>query len=387
MAPESGLGEYRQKSVGQDRSQRPGRVRDSSRKQEFWFVLPSLRGGGMERVVATLVNYFVRHTEWKITLLLLSRAAKFYELDPRIRIIEPPQEILPKNVAVRYFRLFFFVRRLLRTHRPNAVIGFGESYTAFTILCSVASNVPVFVSNRASPESSMSGFRGILNPVLYPLASAVVVPTRKGIEILERRYKFVTFEKIGNPFQPVRGVQPISDRAKTIINVGYLGGNKNQDYLIRIFSELRCSGDWRLLLVGDGPNRRGLEKLIDELGLQGKVVLLGERGDVPDLLKDSQIFAFTSTSEGFPNALGEAMAAGCSCISFDCMTGPAELINHGENGLLVKLGDSDGYRDMLGKLMQDDRLRERIGEAAKKRIEREFGVERIAGQYMRLLSG
>ena len=101
-------------------------------------------------------------------------------------------------------------------------------------------------------------------------------------------------------------------------------------------------------------------------------------------LKSAQIFAFTSLSEGFPNALAEGLAAGCACISYDCPTGPAELIQHGQNGLLIDLGDESAYRKNLEVLMSDSSLRERLSTRARVEIQ-QFDESKLLPQFGRLV--
>ena len=98
-----------------------------------------------------------------------------------------------------------------------------------------------------------------------------------------------------------------------------MDSGKGQEELLRAFSRLRDPRDWRLMLVGDGPQRERLEALTDELRLGERVRFTGARKDVDALLARSSIFAFASLSEGYPNALLEAMASGLCCISFDCV--------------------------------------------------------------------
>jgi GalNAc-alpha-(1->4)-GalNAc-alpha-(1->3)-diNAcBac-PP-undecaprenol alpha-1,4-N-acetyl-D-galactosaminyltransferase len=242
----------------------------------------------------------------------------------------------------------------------------------------------VAVSNRANPLSSLKGFRGAVNPYFYEYAFVVIMQTQKGIDLLEEKYRKVKFIKIGNPFNIPDNPSLLKNRAKIIINVGSIGGNKNQHLLVRYFAEIEHKKDWIIYFVGDGPKREILKDEIEKHKLCESVFILGVRDDVSDLLNNAQIFAFTSSSEGFPNALGEAMAAGCSCISFDCLTGPSELIDNNLNGYLINSGDDEGYKEKLQLLMNDEQLRENFGIAARNKIKNNFSVNEIAKKYLML---
>jgi GalNAc-alpha-(1->4)-GalNAc-alpha-(1->3)-diNAcBac-PP-undecaprenol alpha-1,4-N-acetyl-D-galactosaminyltransferase len=133
-----------------------------------------------------------------------------------------------------------------------------------------------------------------------------------------------------------------------------------------------------------------LEQLCESLKLAKSVRFLDQRKDVEQLLLDSSIFAFTSLTEGFPNALAEAMAAGCACISYDCPTGPSELIEHGVNGFLVAPGDEAEYARLLQQLMNDADLRATFSRKARKCMEQfEAGLvmQRLKGMIEESIGG
>ena len=124
------------------------------------------------------------------------------------------------------------------------------------------------------------------------------------------------------------------------------------------------------------PFHNPLQNLIDSLGAQEKIVLAGKRTDIEDFYYRSKIFAFASSSEGFPNVIGEAMSAGLPVVAFDCVAGPAEMIVDAENGFLVPLFDYDTFKEKLLVLMNDQEIRDRLGQAAQRSIKR-FSVETI----------
>jgi len=124
--------------------------------------------------------------------------------------------------------------------------------------------------------------------------------------------------------------------------------------------------------------------LIDKLNLADNIFLLGIKSNPFDYLKNAQIFSFVSTSEGFPNALGEAMAAGCACLSFNCITGPSELIDDAKNGFLIPVGNHELYIEKLKLLMLDEKIRNRLSVAAIEKIKQYYNVENIAEKYLDL---
>ena len=121
---------------------------------------------------------------------------------------------------------------------------------------------------------------------------------------------------------------------------------------------------WNLIIVGEGADRSKLERLIDTLGLGTRARLIGRAGNIADWYKASDVFALTSSTEGFPNALIEAMAHGLPCISYDCLTGPSEIIDHGVNGLLVKANEEQALGSALNNVLSCEKLQQKLSENA-----------------------
>ncbi|MFN3952783.1 MAG: glycosyltransferase, partial [Thermaurantimonas sp.] len=117
---------------------------------------------------------------------------------------------------------------------------------------------------------------------------------------------------------------------------------------------------------------------------QDRIELAGQRADVDDFYRRAKIFAFTSSSEGFPNVIGEAMSAGLPVVAYDCVAGPSEMIEHGTTGYLVQLHDEENFKTCLMKLMMDEKLRQTMGENGKRKIQ-VFSVEHIAQKFEKIL--
>src|SRR5690606_30500414 len=134
---------------------------------------------------------------------------------------------------------------------------------------------------------------------------------------------------------------------------------------------------WKLCFLGDGQHQVAVKEKSRTSTLVDHIKFEGNRPDVDTWYQKSSVFAFTSTSEGFPNALGEAMAHGCACISFDCVAGPSELIDDGVNGFLIPEGDHALYVQRLKQLMVVEELRIRFGKNAMEKM-KQFNNSKIA---------
>jgi glycosyltransferase involved in cell wall biosynthesis len=126
-----------------------------------------------------------------------------------------------------------------------------------------------------------------------------------------------------------------------------------------------------------------LQEMIDEKGLQKTVKLNGPTKNIGKEYSESSMLVMSSHYEGFPMVMIEAMACGLPAVSFDFKCGPRDIIQEGENGLVVKDGDVDGLAEAMMTLMRDDELRQRMGENAKKVVET-YSEERVMRMWVEL---
>jgi glycosyltransferase involved in cell wall biosynthesis len=154
-----------------------------------------------------------------------------------------------------------------------------------------------------------------------------------------------------------------------LLAVGRLEYEKGFDLLLEAFGQI-ASGtpDWALVIVGEGSLRDVLVQRAHALGLAGQVFFAGRVGNIGDWYGSADLFVLSSRFEGFPNALLESLAHGVPAISFDCATGPGEIVRSGVDGLLVDPDDVGGLAAGLVRMMTDRDLRRsfalRAGEAA-----------------------
>jgi glycosyltransferase involved in cell wall biosynthesis len=157
--------------------------------------------------------------------------------------------------------------------------------------------------------------------------------------------------------------------------------------LIDIFLKIK-DPLWKLVIIGDNapPNdvMSQLKKKVEESTAADRVILAGNISEVDAYYLRSMIFAFTSSSEGFPNVIGEAMSAGLPVVAFDCVAGPSEMISDGRNGFLVPVFDQVQFKEKLTLLMQDERLRSEMSAAAAEDINR-YSIQTIGGHYYQFI--
>ncbi|MGH9309515.1 MAG: glycosyltransferase [Vicinamibacterales bacterium] len=165
-------------------------------------------------------------------------------------------------------------------------------------------------------------------------------------------------------------------RELTVLSVGRLSREKGHDVLLRAFALMarNDSPPCKLILAGEGPEREWLARLANRLGMDRVVTFRGAVSNPAALYECADLFALPSHSEGSPNALLEAMAAGMPVVASD-VGGVAEIVAHGRTGLLVRRGDTQALAASLQRLAADPDLRRQLGAAARAHVRRCHAVE------------
>jgi glycosyltransferase involved in cell wall biosynthesis len=350
-------------------------------------LIPSLQAGGMERVMSELAWHFSKKPDLELHLVLYGMKREiFFELPERIQIHRPAFRF---NNQLRLFytlKTVLFLRTTVKRIHPDRVLSFGELWNSFVLLGLLGLKYPVFISDRCSPARSYNGFHRFLRRCLYPKAAGIIAQTTKARDIYTEHFGHRNIGVIGNPIREVR-VDGITDKENIVLMVGRLIKTKHQDELIKLFLKIKVP-DWKLVLVGydhlKQNNEERLRAIISKNGAEERVFLEGKQSEVDPYYARSRIFAFTSSSEGFPNAIGEAMSAGLPVVAFDCVAGPSEMVKDGHTGFLVPVLDFQQFRERLESLMIDEALRDSFGERGRKEI-REFAIDRIGDKFLHFI--
>lgn len=328
-------------------------------------------------MISQLANCASSMSDTEVEIFILTKQPHFFKLQPNINIIEP-DFVIEQMLRVQYqWKNFWWLRKSLKKSNSKAFLSFGGKYNSFVLLASLGLRKRVYVSDRSKPGISYGAFLDLLNPITYRLASGIVAQTIKAKEFLSKQTNHKNIKIIPNPvFFPK---DPESKKKHIILNVGRFISSKHQDWLINYFNEIQPDG-WKLMFLGNGERQKMIKKLAQQSTNPLSIVF---KNNVEDVEKyyEAAIFAFTSTSEGFPNALAEAMAHGCACISFDCIAGPSELIDNSINGFLIPEGNDQLYIEKLRQLINDRDLREKFSLKAREKL-KQFDVNVITNKYL-----
>ena len=226
------------------------------------------------------------------------------------------------------------------------------------------------------------------------LCDLVIVPTKrvkeelvrygvtKGILVIAGGIELKRYENLRKGF--LRNLLGLGESENIILYLGRLGKEKKIDFVIESLKDLlKKEKDTYLAIIGDGPEKENLTKLVKELGIEKKVRFTGfiAREDVPKIYKDATIFAFASDTETQGLTVPEAMATGLPVVvaedpAFD------EIIYDGKTGLLTKRTKAD-FADKVATLLKDPNLREQLGEAGKELVWEKFSSQ---GEASKLIS-
>lgn len=172
--------------------------------------------------------------------------------------------------------------------------------------------------------------------------------------------------------------------ARLIASIGRLWPQKRMKDVIWAADLLKViRGDVHLLIIGDGPDRRRLERFRRAVRIEDRVHFLGHRDDVPGLLPHFDLLWLASAYEGLPNVVMEAMAAGVPVVATD-IAGNRDLITSGETGFLVPVGDRAALAARANQLLDDPELRARLAAAARERVNSEFSLAKLIERYQAL---
>jgi glycosyltransferase involved in cell wall biosynthesis len=354
--------------------------------------LPSLEGGGAERVFAELANEFAA-LGVQVDLLLASAHGPYLsEVASAVRVIDFAAagvlQSLPKLI------------RYVRSERPDALLSGLDHANIVAVLARAASRTRTrsVISMRCVPTA---GYREARSPrgfallqlmrLAYPLADAIVANSAAVASDLSQLVH-IPGDKLHTVHNPVNisQIQRLSGEdvdhpwalpgaPPVILGVGRLDVLKDFSTLVRAFSLVRSEQTCRLVILGDGPDRGNLESVVRQLGLEGDVLLAGFVSNPFAWMRRARVFVSSSLTEGCPNALMQALACGVPVVSTDCIGGSAEVLENGKWGRLVATRDVGAMAAaIVATLGSEDHpdVRQRA---------KDFAHERIVRRYLQIL--
>ena len=388
-------------------------------------LVRSLHGGGMERVVSSLAEAFADRGHGVRLLVAVPTGATLSQLSGRVRLVRLARsaplrarawawqagrggrrDLWPLLVgpAPRMLSRLPALVRILRQEPSDVLLAAGTQSNLVALWARRLGGIPMgIVVSEHNTLSIVVARRGrhafrraypALAGDAYPEADAVVAVSDGVAEDLSRATGIPRsgIQRIHNPIvspallaksklAPPHAWLTPGGGPPVLLGAGRLHRQKDYPTLLRAFARVRATRPARLVILGEGPERRRLERLSRQLGVAVDVALPGFAANPYAWMARSAAFALSSAWEGLPGVLIEAMACGCPVVSTDCPSGPAEILGHGAFGPLVPVGDWQALAHAISSLLEKppdaDRLRARAAA---------FSVDASADRYLEVLA-
>jgi glycosyltransferase involved in cell wall biosynthesis len=372
-------------------------MKNDNLKRRLLICIHCMSSGGAERVTANLANYWATKG-WDITIVTLTQQnLDFYELLPSVKRISLELAGDPGNSLVGLWQnisRIVALRRVLKEVKPDIALGMMTAVNV--VLAFAALGLPklrtIGAEHNHPPQKPLGFLWETLRSNTYGLLDAVTALASEGESWIKSNTNAKRIFVIPNAVTwPLPEHEPkISPSSfhqperQLLLAVGRLHNQKGFDWLIEAFSNLTHKHpNWDLVILGEGSLRSALERQVKESGSEKRIFLPGRVGNLSDWYKSADIYVMSSRYEGFGNTLVEAMAHGLAVLSFDCDTGPRDIIRHEVDGLLVPPKDIAALTATLDKMMGNDALRSQLAERAIDARER-FSMEKITKQWEHL---
>ena len=328
------------------------------------FYIHGLSGGGAERVMATLMNGFVAQGHEVRVVYTSSFDKPVYNLDARVEQVYMQSKCLLKSnsvIAKIFKRIWKYsaIRREAKIYKPDFAISFIKANNNDVLVALLGSGIPVIIGDHTNVDRKYRWCTSMLSNIFYPTASAITMLTMRDYDKWKDKYKNVYYMPNPCDLNQINSHEP---RRKIVLGVGRVNqwNIKGFDSLIIAWHKIKEKHpEWACQIAGNYSDQSLIE-LKNFVGEEafGSVEFLGFRHDIHEYMQTCEVFCLSSRIEGMPLVLLEAMNLGCACVSFDCITGPSEIIENGKTGLLVTDQDVEELARKLDLIISDDELRE-----------------------------
>ena len=365
---------------------------DFTGKKKIVFVIGELTGGGTEKVLMDIMHS-LDPAEYDISLVLFEKRGVYVSAIPSYAKVYD----LRKKSRYDFPLLIIRLAGLLRRIKPDTVSSLQFYPNVVAVLARILSLMKInllisehgFLSSRLE-NARFKRIKSYFYGVLYNLANACIVTSEGVKEDLITSFN-VSPDRIKTIYDPVNleKINKVKDEpldlpgieaGKYILAAGRLTWEKAYPNLLRAYALISGDVEEKLLILGEGAEKKALVEIAGVLGIGEKTVFGGFQSNPYKFMKNASLFALSSVHESFSLVIVEAMASGAAVVSTDCPSGPGEIISDGVNGILVPTGDDKALAAAMLKVLKDRKLRAKLIENGKKRAE-DFGIPKIMPYY------
>lgn len=353
------------------------------------FLIGNLNdSGGTERVTSLIANKLCEDNRYNIFILSLWEGQKpFFSLNANIKTYSL-YNIKP-SFKKQLFPTIKKIRKFVKDNKIDILIDVDSILCVFTVPALMSLNINHICWEHFNFNANLGvKLRDIGRKLAARYCDYVVTLTKKDKELWEQHLSTINAKivPIPNPSPYENIINAPSLDFKIVLAVGRLTSQKGFDLLIEAWS-LVCQNrqDWILRIVGDGEDEAMLKNLAQELGVANFIEFLPSTRDIEQYYRSASLYCMSSRYEGLPMVLIEAQMYGLPIVSFDCDTGPSDVIENKKNGFLVKPESIEELAEKISMLINiDNDVYKEISNACKLRSE-DFLIVKIINKWIDIL--
>ncbi len=350
------------------------------------FIMPSLAGGGAERVVSILTNYLAKK-DYEVTVFFLRSNQCVYTLCENVKL--DVSSIGISNGSLKKVATVRNIRKFMIRNRDSVFISFLTNENLYTTFAALGLGVKVIVSERNDPYQTIRGVlkKYIVNKLYETRQCKKVVFQTNGAKSFYSKKIQAKGKIIANPMKEDLPMPYSGERRKEVVTFARLDPQKNFPLLIEAFERfLEKHPDFSLSIYGNGIMEAELKKLVLNKNLNSKVNFKGFTSSLHEQVRTAAMFVLPSDYEGLSNSMLEAMAIGLPCVCTDCSPGGARMyIENGVNGFLVPVRDPEAMCSAMDQIASNNQLSESFSKEASTVRER-LSIEAIGAKWENIIN-
>lgn len=364
------------------------------------WVIPSLAGGGAEKAIATIIKSLDQR-EIRPYLCLFKKEGVFLD-----DLVGSGVEVLAVGENGRFNpNLVWKLSCIIRQIRPDVTIGVLRTCSMLTALAHRLAGSPgkLYLNEQNTPSVEMAQFG---NAALKKIGYKPFLKMADGVLVLAEGIKQDLITNFQQPSQKLHVIpnpvdlEAAARKAKeppphdwlanpdccTIVTVGRLHPQKGHDILLRAFAKLhKTKQNLRLIIVGTGADRKLLQAMAQQLGIDKAVAFVGFQPNPYAFMAHADLFVLASRYEGFGIVLAEALAVDTPAVATDCPSGPADILKNGAAGLLCPTEDPAALAAAIEQSLSNPARQQEMAEIGKKHVQ-QFSETAVAAQYTQFIA-
>jgi glycosyltransferase involved in cell wall biosynthesis len=343
--------------------------------------------GGVQRVLSVKTNYLIQKFDYKISIVTQNEGHKnlFFEFNKKINFYDIS---LKSNKAFNLLQYKKQLQNHIKQFEPDCIIVCDFALKSFSIPLLLDKKIPLIFEAHGSKfnEHKESFLFGFVNKLKYQYRNYCASRFLFFVALSEESLKEWSLTNglvISNPlwFETTKYADL---KAKKVMAIARHSYEKGIDRLLKMWKLVVAKHpDWLLEIYGKPLEEIGLQKLAKKLAIDKSVIFLNPVKNIQDKYFEASLFVMTSRNEALPMVLIEAMASGLPCVAYDCPVGPKAIIKDNENGFLIEDGNQDSFVEKLNLLIEDESLRIKISENAKRSVAK-YDLDSIMNQWKSL---